>query len=124
MRIGETIFEAKLSETDFQTKEIDTVRQYQPDGGFIDLAQLTGDSGIVRNYQLIRNFVAAHRYGYRFVLLVDARRPDLIREFVATLLAVHDRDFTARCAFVTWQELVSTLGRDLRVFLRLKYGFG
>lgn len=124
MRVGDVIFEAKLTETDFQSKHIDVVRRYPNVTELFDLSLLSTSDGQVRNYQLIRNIVAASVHSLRFTLLVDARRPDLIRELLLTLLALNDRELASRCAFLTWQELVESLGQELREFLELKYAFG
>jgi hypothetical protein len=123
MRIGNTIFEAKLTEGDFQIQSPDVVRGYAHADELLSLEALTNREGKVENYQLIRNIVAANEYGLRFVLLADARRPDLIRRLMDTLTALRDHDLRRRCTFVTWQEVVDALGGELREFLALKYGY-
>jgi Restriction Endonuclease associating with ARP len=123
MRLGDMIVEAKLTESDFQSKAADVVRTYPNVTKLFDLDRLSMPDGQIRNYQLVRNIAAATMLDLRFVLLVDARRPDLIREFMATLLAMNDREASSRCRFHTWQEIVGLLGEDLRTFLELKYAF-
>jgi len=78
--------------------------------------------GKLENYELVRNMLAAYKRNMRFVLLVDERRPDLLREYLKTVGAVKVPDLRHRCDFVTWQELATVLPKKLRSFLATKYG--
>jgi hypothetical protein len=55
-------------------------------------------------------------------LLADARRPDLIEVWYATLGCVKILDLRLRCKLLTWQELAEFLPRPLQAFLEEKYG--
>src|SRR5690554_1568146 len=80
MKIGNSIFEAKLIEKDFNQKKLKIVLAYSNIENIIDLKDLTNNE-IVSNYQLIRNLLTAEKYDYKFNLLIDGTRTDLIREF-------------------------------------------
>ena len=122
MRIGPVYFEAKLTEPDFTSKSKQRVRAYS---GFEDvfgadlLPQTESDYS---TYQLIRNVLAAHHHNTSFVLLLDARRPDLLRYWWNTMGAVRPGDLRARCHFLLWQEIAHAAPKDLRHFLDRKYG--
>ena len=85
-----------------------------------------GDNGAASSYagyQLIRNVLAVARNpGARFVVLLDGRRPDLLREWWGVYGAIRDADLRARCGFVLWQELAAVAPAPLREFLATKYG--
>jgi len=74
------------------------------------------------SYQLIRGFLAAHAQNGSFFLLTDARRPDLIERWYATLRCVKILELRVGCKVLTWQELAHAAPRSLRVFLSEKYG--
>ena len=120
MRIGDVIFEAKLTEQDFTSKELSIVRTYHKVDDIIDLKLLLNRDR-VSNYQLIRNVLAAHRHDYRFFLLLDERRIDLIRKFFDVKLAIKNVNLQNRCEFITWQELTSCLGKYLKQYITEKY---
>jgi len=77
---------------------------------------------LIDGYQLIRNVLAAYASDASFCVLCDARRHDLIEIWYSVLTAVHRPTFTARLKLLTWQELSTTLPKDLRQFLDTKYG--
>jgi hypothetical protein len=58
----------------------------------------------------------------RFVVLLDARRPDLLREWWVIHSAIRSSELRSRCGFVFWQEIASAAPDDLRAFLDEKYG--
>jgi hypothetical protein len=76
----------------------------------------------INGYQLIRNTLAAYAADASFCVLCDARRHDLIETWYAILSAVHRPTFAARLKLITWQEVATTLPRDLQQFLETKYG--
>ena len=77
---------------------------------------------LIQGYQLIRNVLAAYASEASFCVLCDTRRHDLIETWYAVLSAVHRPTFAARLKLLTWQELATTLPRDLKQFLDTKYG--
>jgi hypothetical protein len=77
---------------------------------------------LIDGYQLIRNVLAAYASDASFCVLCDARRHDLIEIWYSVLTAVHRPTFAAHLKLLTWQELSTTLPKDLRQFLDTKYG--
>jgi hypothetical protein len=77
---------------------------------------------VIDAYQLIRNVLAAYAADASFCVLSDARRHDLIETWYTILSAVHHPTFTTRLKLLTWQELATTLPKDLQQFLDAKYG--
>lgn len=120
MKIGDSIFEAKLTEKDFARKKLQTVLKYSNVGNIIDLQSLTNDN-VVSNYQLIRNLLTAEKYGYKFNLLVDESRIDLIREFYKVKCSIKISSLSDNFNFITWQEISNCVGGDLKSFITEKY---
>ena len=77
---------------------------------------------LIGGYQLIRNVLAAFAVDASFCVLCDARRHDLVETWYEILSAVHRPTFAARLKLLTWQELSTTLPKDLQQFLDAKYG--
>jgi hypothetical protein len=77
---------------------------------------------LIDGYQLIRNVLAAYASEASFCVFCDARRHDLIETWYSILSAVHRPTFAARLKLLTWQELSTTLPKDLQHFLDTKYG--
>lgn len=120
MKIGNVIFEAKLIEGGFTHKKLDVVLGYPNVENIIDLQEFIKDD-FVTNYQLIRNLLAAEKHGSKFYLLLDESRTDLIREFYKVKFAIKDKSLAHRFNFVSWQELASNVGRNLRDYIIVKY---
>ncbi|MCK9299742.1 MAG: hypothetical protein M0P23_00010 [Bacteroidales bacterium] len=121
MKIGNQIFEAKLTESDFTKKDLEVVLRYANVENIIDLKPFINENNEVINYQLIRNILAAEKYGYKFNLLVDETRTDLIREFYRVKMAIINKDLADQCNFYTWQEIAEAVGRDLKNYITDKY---
>src|SRR5262249_15807176 len=122
MRLGQLFVEAKLTESDFQTKARTVVETYLDLRTVFNLRALpTGGKKFVC-YQLIRNVLAAHASGASFCVIADARRPDLIEAWHAIMRCVRHSELRTRCQVLTWQELSTVLPRKLQEFLDLKYG--
>jgi hypothetical protein len=122
MKIGDHIFEAKLTETDFTGKEAVVVEKYEDFETVFDKTILRRKpDGEYENYQLIRNILAAYKYNYTFTLLVDETRTDLIKHLFETIVAVNDPGLRQRITFVTWQELVAVCGEELKTYICEKY---
>lgn len=120
IRIGNSIIEAKLTEEDFKSKKLNVVLRYLDVEKIVDLQVLTKND-IVSNYQLIRNLITARKYGYKFTLLIDASRIDLLREFYKVKGAIIDKSFAANFNFITWQEMTNCVGDDLKNYITEKY---
>jgi hypothetical protein len=120
MKIGDSIFEAKLTEKDFTKKDLQIVLAYSNVENIIDLTVLTTDD-IVSNYQLIRNLLTAEKYGFRFNLLIDESRSDLVREFYKVKSAIKDKSLSDKFNFLTWQEISNSVGIGLKNYITEKY---
>ncbi len=122
MRLGNHWFEAKLTETGFQTAPLRLLSRYRDLSEVFDIDELPVHAGKVRSYQLIRGILAAHASNASFVLLCDSRRADLIEQWFAILCAVRSYTFRSALRLLTWQDLAATLPPQLRSFLQTKYG--
>ncbi len=123
MSLGDANVESKLTERDFTWNTAEVVEQY--DGLFdvfvADLLPRNGDE--YGSYQLIRNVLAiAPNSRKRFAVLVDARRPDLVREWWTLHAAIREGAVRARCGLLFWQEIAAAAPAGLRAFLSAKYG--
>lgn len=134
MRFGNLLVEAKLTESDFQTKVASVVLSYRDFAEVFDTLHLPqiretkriGDSQAkpkqFLSYQLIRNVLAAHATSCSFCVLLDARRPDLLENWYGVMRHVRSAELRLRCKVLTWQELSTFVPPDLQRFLDQKYG--
>jgi hypothetical protein len=118
---GKLIIEAKLTEKDFKQQDKNIVKNYDNFNEVFCVDRLKKSNNKFKNYQLIRNFLAAYKHEANFILLIDQQRIDLIREFYSTVNAVKIFEFQKKLRFVTWQELVSKTGKCLRNYISTKY---
>jgi hypothetical protein len=122
MRIGNSLFESKLTETDFQRAPKIRVHAYRDFADVFERDNLPQGEDEYRGYQLIRNVLAASVLNGLFILIVDARRPDLTDQFYSVIRTIKDADLRCRCRLLLWQELSTLLSRPLQRFLDEKYG--
>lgn len=122
MRLGDLLVEAKLTESDFQSKAISMVEQYRDFRKVFGLRLLPKSGGKYQSYQLIRNVLAAYANDCSFCVLLDQRRPDLLESWYAIMRAVRAGELQRRCKVLTWQELSALVPAELREFLDCKYG--
>jgi hypothetical protein len=122
MKLGNMLFEAKLTESDFQSCNPAVLRGYRDFEEVFDVDELPEEGGKLASYQLIRNVLAAHATDCGFCVLLDARRPDLMESWYAILRCVRPVELRMRCKVMTWQELTAILPEQLGEFLDLKYG--
>ena len=122
MKLGEMLFEAKLTESDFQSAEASVLRGYRDFEEMFDEAELPREGEKLASYQLIRNVLAACASDCGFCVLLDARRPDLIESWYAILRCVRPVELRVRCKVLTWQALCAVLPEPLGEFLDAKYG--
>ena len=122
LRFGELLIEAKLTESNFQSKERKYLETYRDLKEVFDLQLLARKGDTYFGYQLIRNVLAAYAQDCSFCVLADERRPDLKEMWYSVLQAVKPVTLRLRCKMLTWQELAEMLPRDLQVFLAAKYG--
>lgn len=120
MKIGNTIFEAKLTEEDFEAIEMRLVMAYANVEQLLDFDVLLHEVNKFQ-YQLIRNLLTAHKYGNNFFLLIDETRIDLIKNFYQVKMAIKDKELSAKFNFLTWQEITQKLGDDLKIYITKKY---
>ena len=122
MKLGSVLFEAKLTEADFQTQNAAIIEGYRDLEEVFDYEELRQGRDVIPNYQLIRGTLAAFATGASFCLLCDARRPQLIENWYSVMRAVKTCELRCRLQLLTWQELASVLPRPLQKFLAMKYG--
>lgn len=122
MKLGDMLFEAKLTESDFQSADVTVLRGYRDFDEVFDTRVLPEHDGKMASYQLIRNVLAAYASDCGFCVLVDARRPDLIESWYAILRSIRTVALRVRCKVLTWQELSEVLPEPLGEFLDAKYG--
>ncbi len=122
MKLGNVLFEAKLTEVDFQAQRAELVEGYRDFRAVFACRQLPKNGAKYVSYQLIRNVLAAHALDLDFCALIDARRPDLIEDWYALICCVRSAELRVRCKVLTWQELAGRLPPALQNFLHGKYG--
>jgi hypothetical protein len=122
MKLGNVLFEAKLTEADFQIQRAELVEQYRDLRDVFESRRLPRAKKKYLSYQLIRNILAAHAVGLDFCTLLDARRPDLIEDWFLIVCCIRSAALRARCKILTWQELAPCLPGALKNFLDVKYG--
>jgi len=122
MRLGELLVESKLTESDFQCREVALVESYRDFADVFECRKLPQDARGFPSYQLIRNVLAAHHSQCSFCVMLDARRPDLREAWFAVMSCIRIVDLRLRCKVLTWQELAEVLPAKLQRFLQEKYG--
>ena len=122
MRLGELLVESKLTESDFQCREVALVESYRDFADVFECRKLPQDARGFLSYQLIRNVLAAHHSQCSFCVMLDARRPDLREAWFAVMSCIRIIDLRLRCKVLTWQELAEVLPAKLQRFLQEKYG--
>jgi hypothetical protein len=122
MKLGKTLFEAKLTEGDFQIQRAELVEQYRDFRTVFECRQLPRVGKRYVSYQLLRNVLAAHALELDFCTLMDARRPDLLEDWYSIVRCIRSTTLRARCKVLTWQELSACLPLALQSFLAAKYG--
>jgi hypothetical protein len=122
MKLGGVLFEAKLTEGDFQIQGPSTVEQYRDLREVFDWSQLPRRGRDFVSYQLLRNVLAAYALNLQFCVLLDARRPDLVEQWYGIIRCILPTDLRTRCKILTWQDLARCLPPTLERFLSIKYG--
>jgi hypothetical protein len=122
MKLGNVLFEAKLTEADFQIQRAELVEQYRDLRDVFECRRLPRANRKYVSHQLIRHVLAAHALGLDFCALLDARRPDLLEDWFLIVRCIRSATLRARCKILTWQELAFCLPGALKNFLRVKYG--
>jgi hypothetical protein len=122
MKLGNKIFEAKLTEGDFQIQRGELVEGYRDLRNIFECRQLPRVGRKYVSYQLIRNVLAAHALDLDFCTLLDARRPDLLEDWYRIVRCIRPATLRAKCKVLTWQELTPSLPAVLQKFVSMKYG--
>ena len=122
MAIDDCLVEAKLTETGFTEKAKAEVTKYEDLTTVFDIDSLPQSESHYRNYQVIRNVLAAVHHHKRHVLLCDHRRPDLARDYYETVACVREIGVRRRCRVIFWQEIAEKAGETLRGYLCARYG--
>jgi hypothetical protein len=122
MKLGGLLFEAKLTEGDFQIQDARIVHQYRDLKEVFECRKLPRQGKHYVSYQLLRNVLAAHALNLSFCVLLDARRQDLLERSYRVMRCVRSTTLRTRCKVLTWQELTVFLPSALHKFLFVKYG--
>ena len=122
LKVEDLLIEAKLTEIGFTGKRIEVVERYYDFQAVFESSTLPMWDGQYRHYQLLRNVLAAYHLDFRFRLIWDERRDDLIAAMSCIVSAVRDPELRARCGIVTWQEVARCVPEALQSFLLDKYG--
>jgi len=122
MKLGQVLFEAKLTETDFQVQSSALVEQYRDLEEVFECRKLPRRAEKYVSYQLLRNVLAAFALDLEFCVLLDARRPDLLEQWYRIIRCIRSGILQTRCKVLTWQELSRYLPPAVRSFLDVKYG--
>jgi len=122
MKLGGVLFEAKLTEGDFQVQKPELVERYCGFKEIFDSCGLPRKARKYVSYQLLRNVLAAYALEMSICVLLDARRPDLLELWYAVMRCVRITTLRTRCKVLTWQELADCLPPTLQEFLEMKYG--
>lgn len=117
MKLGHVLFEAKLTESAFQTQNARIVEGYRDLKEVFECRKLPRRGGEYVSYQLLRNVLAAYALNLSFCVLLDSRRPDLDEAWYAFIRCVRSAELKTKCKILTWQELSPALPSRLRRFL-------
>jgi hypothetical protein len=122
MKLSSALFEAKLTEADFQRQRAGIVEGYRDLEEVFEVGDLPRRGQMYVSYQLLRNLLAAYTLDLSFCLLLDARRPDLSEDWYGILRCIRITELRNVCRVLTWQELARCLPPALQEFLKLKFG--
>ena len=122
MKLGHVLFEAKLTEGDFQVQDAELVEQYCGLKEVFECRKLPRHGRQYISYQLLRNVLAAYALDLNFCVLLDARRPDLLEQWYRIMRCIRSMTLRTKCKVLTWQELAPCLPSALQQFLDAKYG--
>jgi hypothetical protein len=122
MKLGDILFEAKLTEGNFQVQDAALIHQYRDFKDVFECSKLPRHGKQYVSYQLLRNVLAAHALSLHFCVLLDERRPDLLEHWYRVMRCIRSTTLQTRCKVLTWQELAACLPLRLQKFLSLKYG--
>src|SRR5580700_4655448 len=122
MKLGSVLFEAKLTEADFQSQNAAIIEGYRDLEEVFEVRDLPRRDQKYVSYQLLRNVLAAYTLDLSFCLLLDARRPDLKEDWYEILRCVRITELRNACRVLTWQELACCLPSALQEFLNVKFG--
>ena len=122
MKLGYVLFEAKLTESGFQTQNARIVEGYRDLNEVFECSNLPRRGREYVSYQLLRNVLAAYALNLSFCVLLDSRRPDLVEDWYSVMKCVRSADLKTKCKILAWQELSAVLPSRLQRFLDVKYG--
>lgn len=122
MEVGDLWVEAKLTESGFGRADAARLLRYHGVQELFELEHLPAGHARVLGYQLIRGLLAAVQHRRRYLVLLDARRADLLEMCFRVLRTVRDADTASRFRLLTWQELAGSLPKALQKFAAEKYG--
>ena len=122
MKWDGVLVESKLTEKDFTQKQKATVFAYQALASVFDVDLLPSNMAEFFGYQLLRNVLAASQHNCSLIVLIDQRRPDLLKEWWDVHAAIKSPRLRQKCSYRLWQQLAMECAPMLRNFLEQKYG--
>jgi hypothetical protein len=122
MRLGDLMVEAKLTESGFGSATHDRAMRYRAFEEVFDGDELPWRGDTLEGYQLVRGVLAAQMENARFLVLCDARRPELDEMWFRVIRAVRSYELRSRLQLLHWQELSGAMPRVVQRFLAEKYG--
>ena len=124
MRLGSTVAEAKLTEGGVGRASRERLLRYENVEEIFDLDSLPQRPSGFHGYQLIRGVLGALAEGAEgnYLVLLDARRADLVELCFQVLSAVRGAEIRHRLRLRTWQELATVLPPTLQEFLDERFG--
>ena len=121
LKIGNHIFESKLTEETFTTREDAFVYKYQDFQKVFNVELLQTKDGSYNHYQLIRNILTAYKYEFDFSIIIDSSRIDLLNELLIIIQSIKDFNLRRRVNFFTWQEITEVCGSEVKEYIVKKY---
>jgi len=122
MVLGDLFVEAKLTEGGFGRASEERVLRYTGVSDIFYFDELPRSAGGVTGYQILRGMLTALHADGRYLVLLDARRTDLVEICFRVLRAVRDAGTRSRFRLLSWQELAGALPVPVQEFLATKYG--
>jgi hypothetical protein len=101
MKLDDVLFEAKLTEGDFQVQDARIVHQYRDLKEVFECRKLPRQGKRYVSYQLVRNVLAAHALDLSFCVLLDVRRQDLLEQWYRVMRCIRSATLRTRCKVLT-----------------------
>ena len=122
MVLGSTLVEAKLTETGFGRASRERLLRYQGVEEVFAIDDLPRAGAGFAGYQVVRGVLAALQRDGEYVVLMDARRADLVEVCFRVLGAARRAEVRQRLRVRTWQEMAGVVPPVVGRYLEERYG--